>query len=71
MFAWRSTRSESQRHYSQVGVSSEKREPNGVGRQVKAGCELRGRRVQQEEECRKVRAGQEDGAGRSGPGQVR
>jgi hypothetical protein len=37
MFAWRSTRSESQRHYSQVGVSSERREPNGVGRSRLAG----------------------------------
>ena len=55
MFAWRSTRSESQRHYSEVGVSSERREPNGVGRSRLAGCELRGRRVQQEE-CRSVRA---------------
>lgn len=64
MFAWRSTRSESQRHYSQVGVSSERREPNGVGRSRLAGCELRGRRVQQEE-CRSVRAVQ-CSAGRRG-----
>ena len=69
MFAWRSTRSESQRHYSEVGVSSERREPNGVARSRLAGCELRGRRVQQEEECRSGRAcSARDGARRSGPG---
>jgi hypothetical protein len=39
-----------------VGVSSERREPNGVARSRLAGCELRGRRVQQEEECRSGRA---------------
>ena len=66
MFAWRSTRSESQRHYSQVGVSSERREPNGVGRSRLAGCELRGRRVQQEE-CRSVRAVQCRKTGQEGP----
>ena len=49
MFAWRSTRSESQRHYSgRRTVSSKRREPNGVGQ----GCELRGRRVQQERAAR-------------------
>ena len=60
MFAWRSTRSESQRHYSgRRTVSSKRREPNGVGQ----GCELRGRRVQKE---RAVRTTGEEGPGRSG-----